>query len=184
MRAVKRPVPVVPMIALAVLVGSLTLVSGVAYLRQDRLVNVGEEILYDDFGFTVESVQQTKVVGPKERLVHAYGTFWLVDLDVRNHARRVSYRMDSHAPRLVDERGREIPVSGRGQAALDAHRNPKLGNDAVKPSSLGPGDRLVTTLVFDVPDDTGDVRLKLVFGGKVGEVLDYVFLGERRFALR
>ena len=180
----QRPIPVVPLIALGVLLGALTLVSGVAFLRQDRLVNVGEEILYDDFGFTVQAVTKAKAVGSKERLVRAYGTFWVVDLEVENHARRVSYRMDSHVPRLVDEQGREIPVSGRGQSALDAQRNPELGNDAVKPSSLGPGDRLVTTLVFDVPDDAGNARLKLVFGGKVGEVLDYVFLGERRFALR
>lgn len=180
----QRPIPVVPLIALGVLLGALTLVSGVAFLRQDRLVNVGEEILYDDFGFTVQAVTKAKAVGSKERLVRAYGTFWVVDLEVENHARRVSYRMDSHDPRLVDEQGREIPVSGRGQSALDAQRDPEMGNDAVKPSSLGPGDRLVTTLVFDVPDDAGDVRLKLVFGGKVGEVLDYVFLGERRFSLR
>jgi hypothetical protein len=178
-----RPIPVVPIVALAVLLLTLTLVSGVAFQRQDRLVNVGEEILYDDFGFTVESVVQSKAVGSKDRLVRAYGTFWIVDLEIVNHARRVSYRMDSHVPRLVDEAGREIPVSGRGQSALDAQRDPEQGNDAVKPSSLGPGDRLVTTLVFDVPDDAGDVRLKLVFGGKVGEVLDYVFLGERRFVL-
>lgn len=181
---IHRPIPVVPVIALAILLGTLTLVSGVAYLRQNRLVNVGEEILYDDFGFTVDSVKKAKTVGSKDRPVRAYGTFWVVDLEVENHARRVSYRMDSHAPRLVDEAGREIPVSGRGQSALDAQRDPEFGNDAVKPSSLGPGDRLVTTLVFDVPDDAGDVRLKLVFGGTVGEVLDYVFLGERRFALR
>jgi hypothetical protein len=54
----------------------------------------------------------------------------------------------------------------------------------MKPSSVGPGQNLVTPLVFDVPDDAGDVRLKLVFGGAVGEVLDYVFLGRRRFVLR
>jgi hypothetical protein len=34
-----------------------------------------------------------------------------------------------------------------------------------------------------VPDDAGDARLKLVWGGKIGEMLDYVFLGRRRFAL-
>jgi len=180
----QRPMPVVPILALVVLLGTLTLAGGVAYVRQDRLVNVGEEIRYDDFGFTVEDVTRTQVAGPKDHPVRSYGTFWVVDLLVENHARRVSYRMGSHTPRLVDEHGHEYPVSRRGQAALDAQRNPELAEDGMKPSSLGPGDRHVTTLVFDVPDDAGDVRLKLVWGGKVGEVLDYVFLGERRFALR
>ena len=180
----QRPLPVVPLVATLVLLGTLTAAGGVACVRQDRLVNVGEEIRYDDFGFTVEDVTRTKVVGSRDRQVRAYGTFWVVELLVENHARRGRYRMSSHLPRLVDERGHEFAVSERGQAALDAQRLPELGEEGMKPSSLGPGDRHVTTLVFDVPDDAGDVRLKLVFGGKVGEVLDYVFLGQRRFALR
>lgn len=179
----KRTYPVFSVVAVLVLGGIVVLLAGIKSIRQNRLVNVGEEILYDDFGFTVAKVTKSDTVGAKERRVRAYGTFWIVDLEVRNHARRVSYRMDSHVPRLVDEGGREIPVSGRGQSALDAQRYPEEGNDTLKPTSLGPGDRLVSTLVFDVPDDAGDVRLKLVFGGKIGEVLDYVFLGRRRFSL-
>lgn len=179
----KWSIPVLPLVAALLLAGGLAVFGGIRSVRQNRLVNVGEEILYDDFGFTVAKVTKSKTVGSKERLVRAYGTFWIVDLEVRNHARRVSYRMDSHVPQLVDENGREIPVSGRGQSALDAQRYPEEGNDTLKPTSVGPGDRLVSTLVFDVPDDSGDVRLKLVFGGAIGEMLDYVFLGQRRFAL-
>lgn len=179
----QRPIPILPLVSLGVLLGTLALFGGVAYVRQDRLVNVGEEIRYDDFGFTVAAVKQTETIGPKGRQVHAYGMFWIIDLAVENHARRVSYRMDSHVPLLVDEAGREIPVSGRGQSALEAVRDPVFGDDAMKQTGLGPGDHLVTTLVFDVPEDAGNVRLKLVFGGRIGEVLDYVFLGERRFAL-
>jgi hypothetical protein len=180
----RRFLPLVPTAAVVVLLGTITLVGGVAYLRQNRLVNVGEEIRYDDFGFTVRGVTKSKTVGSKDQPVRAYGTFWIVDLDVRNHAKRVSYRMESHVPLLVDERGRELPVSGRGQGALDAQYDLETSYDAMKPSSVGPGQNLVTPLVFDVPDDAGDVRLKLVFGGAVGEVLDYVFLGRRRFVLR
>jgi hypothetical protein len=181
---VQRPIPVLPILSLLVLVGTLALAGGIACVRQNRLVNVGEEILYDDFGFTVLGVEKLKSVGPPGRNVHAYGTFWVVDLEVRNHARRVSYHVDSHVPLLVDGSGREIPVSGRGQAAFDAGHGAAATDDGTKLSSLGPGDHLVTPLVFDVPDDAGDVRLKLVFGGAVGEVLDYVFLGNRRFRLR
>lgn len=179
----KWRVPVFSLVVLGILAAGLALLMGIQSMRQNRLVNVGEEIRYDDFGFTVARVTKSQTVGSRERLVRAYGTFWIVDLEIKNHARRVSYRMDSHVPRLVDENGREIPVSGRGQSALDAQQYPEEGNDTMKPTSVGPGERLVTTLVFDVPDDAGDARLKLVFGGSIGEMLDYVFLGRRRFAL-
>ncbi|MFN0006828.1 MAG: DUF4352 domain-containing protein [Planctomycetota bacterium] len=179
----KWRVPVFSLVVLGILGGGLAILMGIKSMRQNRLVNVGEEIRYDDFGFTVAKVTKTGAVGSKERLVRAYGTFWVLDLEIKNHARRVSYRMDSHVPWLVDEAGREIPVSGRGQSALDAQLFPEEGNDTLKPTSLGPGDSLVSTLVFDVPDDAGDVRLKLVFGGTIGEMLDFVFLGRRRFAL-
>lgn len=179
----KRRHTLLAIVAVLALGVAVTAFVAIKSIRQNQLVNVGEEILYDEFGFTVAKVTKSDMVGPKERRVRAYGTFWIVDLEVKNHASRVSYRMDSHDPRLVDARGHEIPVSGRGQSALDAQMYPDEGNDTVKPTSLGPGDRLVTTLVFDVPDDAGDARLKLVWGGKIGEVLDYVFIGRRRFAL-
>ena len=179
----KKRLSILSVVLVLFLGGLVAAFAAIKSARQNRMVNVGEEILYDDFGFTVAKVTKSDTVGPRERRVRAYGTFWIVDLEVRNHARRVSYRLDSHVPLLVDEGGREIPLSGRGQSALDAQQNPVDGNDAMKPTSLGPGDRLVTTLVFDVPEDAGDVRLKLVFGGKIGEMLDYVFLGRRRFAL-
>jgi Domain of unknown function (DUF4352) len=171
-------------VLLALVTGAIALVATFVLGRRDQVAPIGKPIRYDDFAFTVLHVEQAKSVGPRERKVRAYGTFWIVDLEVENRARRVGYRMDSHVPVLVDGEGRRIPVSTRGQAAVDSEREPAGGDGAMVPSDIGPGERVVTTIVFDVPEGAPDPRLKLVFGGAVGEALDFVFLGDRRFALR
>jgi len=62
----------------------------------------------------------------------------------------------------------------------------ELGVDAGAPApvaELPHGESCVTRLVFDVPEDAREPRLKIRFG-EVGSVLDFVLLGDWSLALR
>jgi hypothetical protein len=123
-------------------------------VRHDRVAPPGEELLFDDFGFSVKGVQQA-------------GTLWTVDLQVANHARRVGYKLDSHQVEMVDEQGRRFTEVGSPPRAAE----------------LPHGETCITRHVFDVPDDAKEPRLKIRFGN-VGSTLDYVLLGDWSLALR
>jgi hypothetical protein len=153
---------------LIVIVLGLAAVGGwMGCVRRDRVAPRGEELLFDDFGFSVKDVQRAKTFGPPERSVTAKGTFWIVDLQVANHAQRVGYKLDTHQAVIVDEQGRMFTESGSPSPLAE----------------LPHGESCVTRLVFDVPDDAKDPRLKIRFGA-FGSTLDYVLLGDWSLALR
>jgi hypothetical protein len=123
---------------LFVLVLGLVVVGGwMGCVRHNRVAPQGEELLYDDFGFSVKGVQQSKTFGPPGRDLAAKGTFWIVDLQVANHAKRVGYKLDAHQVVIVDERGRMFTESGSPSRATE----------------LPHGESCITRHVFDVPDD-------------------------------
>jgi hypothetical protein len=167
------------MILMALVAATVLVLGGIALVRHDRVAAVGEEIVYDDFGFTVRGARSAKTLGPAGREVTAEGAFWIVDLEVANHARRVPYRLEWHTPLLLDSRGNTHRVSPGGQAALEAeHVFP------VPPQELAHSEKCVTTLVYDVPEDAGDLRLKISCGGQPADLIDYVLLGDWSLALR
>lgn len=105
-----------------------------AFVRRDRVAPPGEELLFDDFGFSVKDVR-------------VQGRTWTVDLQVANHAKRVGYRLDTHQAVIVDEQGRSFAAS-----------NPPASGE------LPHGESRVTPLVFDLPDDARVPRLAIRFG--------------------
>ena len=128
-----------------------------AFVRRDRVAPQGEELLFDDFGFSVKDVRRSKT---------ASGTSWIVDLQVANHAKRVGYKLDNHQAVIVDEQGRMFTEVGSPPPIAE----------------LPHGESCITRLVFDVPDDAKDPRLKIRFGA-IGSALDYVLLGDWSLAL-
>lgn len=164
-------------VILGLVVGLVLVLTVLAAVRHDRLAPIGEEIVWDDFGFKVLDVRRMEVVGPAGGEAKAKGAFWIIDLEVANHAKRVGYRLESHKPILVAGDGREFPVSPEGQTAHDLQRGA-----APRVDEIAHGERCTTPLVFDVPADARDVILKISWG-KIGDVLDWIVLGERRLAL-
>ena len=149
-----------------------------ACVRQDKVAARGQELLFDDFGFSVRDVRKSKTLGPPARVRAAAGTFWIVDLQVRNHALRVGYRLDTHQPVIVDARGRRFTESPEGEAAL------RQAGEATAPVvEIGHGESCLTRLVFDLPEDASEPRLEIRFGD-VGSLLDYVLLGDWSLELR
>ena len=164
---------------LGLVLAALLALSIVAFVRRDRLAAVGEEIVWDDFGFRILRFRTAREIGPPGARTAARGRWCIVDLEVANHAQRVGYRPDGHEPVLVDAEGREQRASHEGLAALAAE-----GAAPAPPLEIPHGASCVTPLVFDAPADASDMRLEIVFGGRIGRTLDHLILGDRSFALR
>jgi hypothetical protein len=147
-------------------------------VRHDRIAARGEQLLYDDFAFSVQDVMQAKTLGVPGHEARARGTFWIVDVRVANKAQRVSYELDSHQVAVLDENDRPIEPSSEGQAALAAegHATPRV-------DELAHGESCTTRVVFDVPDSVVEPRLKIRFG-KVGTMADDLLLGNWSLRLR
>ncbi len=154
--------------------GLLLALALVACVRREQHVPLGGEIVYDDFGFAVlEHRTEAKIGDAVPR-----GTFHVVRLEVRNHAKRVDYELDAHRPVLFDEQGHEYEISADGQRALDAT------STSPRRSAIGPGESYVSDLVFDAPEGARDLRLRVSWGGKFVDVVDDVVCGSRDVALQ
>lgn len=141
-------------------------------VRREAHVGQDGEIQWDDFGFSVLEHRTEKKVGD----VAAKGVFHVVHLEVRNHAKRVSYRLDQHRVMLRDEDRSYYPVNKEAQRLLDPtwpQRN-----------AIPPGTTFASELVFDVPEDKTNVRLWISWGGPLVDVIDDIVFGQRDIALQ
>jgi len=154
--------------------GAVLLAALIGLVRHEEHVAQGEEITYDDFGFSVLEHRTEERLGD----VAAQGVFHVVRLEVRNHAKRVDYRLDQHRPVLVDERGERHEVAPEAQRVLDSRAAaPRL-------VAIGPGQSFSCELAFDVPKERTNLRLQISWGGSWIDLLDWVFSGGRDIALR
>jgi hypothetical protein len=144
-----------------------------ALVRREVHVSQGadQEIVSDDFGFSVLEHRTQKTIGD----VTAKGVFHIVRLEVRNHARRVTYRLDHHHPLLRDEDGRVYPVDVAAQRVLDP--------TWPQHSEIEHGTTFASQLAFDVPADKQHLCLWISWGGPLVNILDYVVCGPHDIAL-
>ena len=168
-----RPLVLLGLVILAVL--ALTWVSCV---RHDRIAARGEELLYDDFAFSVRDVRTAKTLGLAGHESTAKGTFWIVDVRVANKAKRVGYKLSTHQLAVVDGDDEPIGRSSEGEAALAAE-----GGGSPRVDELEHGESCITRAVFDVPDGVKDPRVKIRFGD-FGTIADDVLFGNWSLALR
>ncbi|MBI3653164.1 MAG: DUF4352 domain-containing protein [Acidobacteria bacterium] len=163
-------------ITAAALVGIGLLLATYAGLnRRNQTVGLNQEIQYDDFGFAVLGTVKANAVGGYATQHSTEGQFYLVTLKVTNHAQRVNYRFNKSAAILVDESGREYPISSVGQKALDGETTPSGGCE----SELPPGASCVADLVFELPKAARLAYVRISEGGAVGDVLDTIFYGKK-----
>ena len=150
----------------------------VAMSRPEELVGLNQSSRYDDFAFSVLGARREKAVGEGRYQRVASGVYVIVRMKVHNQAKRVSYRFQKGMPVLLDHQGTEYPIDPDAQAALDGQRNPVLN----WPITIPAGQAFEVDLVFDVPNDRTDLRLRMG-QGRVGVFLDNLFSGRKRFRI-
>lgn len=144
----KRALGVLGLLLLAALV--LAVVT-----REAREAATGEELVFDDFGFSVVSAERSE------------GRITL-GLKVANHARRVPFHLGNYKLKLVDASGSEYPE--RQELATRAKQE------------IAPGESIVETHVFDAPQATRELALEIGFG-TIPDALDWLVLGPRSWRL-
>jgi hypothetical protein len=157
------------LLAIAGLVCSVGLL---ALVRHEEHVGIGSEIGWDDFGFTVLDHSVEERIGD----VEPRGVFHRVRLLIYNHALRVGYRLDNHRAVLMDEDGGEYEVDLAAERVLD----PKWPHREELPH----GQRFYSDLVFDVPKDKKDLRMRIAWGGGLVDFLDKTVFGPRDISLK
>ena len=137
--------------------------------RRDEVAGLRQEIKYDDFAFSVEGVRKSRTLGDST----AQGVFYIVSLKVANHAKRVNFEFKPASPVLISQDGRQYRVSSKPAPESVTH----AGNRCAAP--IPPGSSCVKEVVFDVPPDVSDPRLKISSAGLAGEILDTIFYGRK-----
>jgi hypothetical protein len=149
-------------------------------VRHDQRLAVGQELVYDDFGFRVRSVRVAREVGLADARVRAGGgtSFTIVRFEVENHARRVDYDMSNHRAVLEDEVGRTFDVDEDATRALAAETH------AIEPPpTIRAGDFTSSDLVFRVPDDAKSLKLRVKWTSEPMAGLDQAVFGDRTIVL-
>ena len=138
--------------------------SGLAILVATNRTNVkaglNTPIRYDDFVFQVENVR----VGPATDSCHLV---YHVTFRVDNRAKRVPYTFDERRLVLMDRAGRTYATSA----------------PAVTPAVLPAGTGSDFELRYEVPHHVRGLRLKLKASDPVGDVLEFVFFGDKEFTI-
>jgi uncharacterized protein DUF4352 len=145
--------------------------------RKDQTVGLNQEIQYDDFAFSVQSVHKARSLGSGKTLTNARGIYYVVALKIANHAKRVDYTFKMSSARLVDVEEKEFRASVDGQRALES----TIGKQCTNP--IPAGDSCVSEVVFDLPAYAELKQFRISEGGLVGDVLDVVFFGRKRIEL-
>lgn len=144
--------------------------------HHDQAAKLGDEILYDDFGFRVLDVRRVNAIGTVA--VPTGRELVVVRVQVENKARRVDYELAKHRFRLEDLGGNPTPVDDAWTKALalETHAPPA-------PKVLHPGDKSTSEVVFEVPAHASDLRLRVTWGSNALEAVDEIVSGDRTFVL-
>jgi len=149
-------------------------------VRHDQRAAIGEELLYDDFGFRVRSVRTLEDVGDTDARLQAGAgqSFVVVRFEVENHARRVDYDMSNHRAVLEDETGRTFEVDADATRAL-AENTHALST----PARIRAGDFTSSDLVFRVPAAVSALRLRVKWKTEPFDGIDQTVFGDRAIVL-
>jgi hypothetical protein len=147
--------------------------------RKSRTLGLHQAIQFDDFFFTVEAASRFSGDHPlrkdgesaPELIEH------LVRINVENRAKRVPFRFDGRTFAFVDLSGSH-PRIGPSRERLPS-------GELTAPLShvLKAGESVSVDYIFALPPDLEDLRLRVMPGGPVGELLEWLIFGLKQFQL-
>jgi hypothetical protein len=125
--------------------------------RADVRLPPGAEKCFDDWCVSLAGAREVAAIGD----LRPIGRFVVVELAVRNAARRATFSPSRPRLALLDESGRAFAPSTDAARKLDALSGAARALDSV----LGAGDSLRARAVFDVPAGAGPLDLDVAEGG-------------------
>lgn len=163
----------------AIVVFTVCLLTLLALLHRDVHATLGQEVLYDDYGFTVESSRSMPGVDVPELEwpASSSGRLEIVRLVVRNHAVRVDFELDKPLPRVEDAEGLEYEVDERATELLRVAEHAPA-----PPRAIRAGESWTSNLAFRVPKRAGGLRLR-IGGHEPVAGIDRFLMGDRTIAL-
>ena len=173
----RRPRAWLRHVILALLLGTFALTALVSLVHRDQRAKLGEEIVYDDFGFSVVGMRRASEVGPPSGRVAAKGSFVVLRMRVANHAEGVDYALSQHTPILEDSSGARFRADARATEALA-----RESAAPPPPASIRAGGEYVSEVAFDVPPGASGLRVRITWGDPNGAI-DRLVRGERTILL-
>jgi hypothetical protein len=165
-----------PTVAIGVAI-CISLVAMLAvFNRKDQTVGLKQEIQYDDFAFAVQGIRPAATVGVAVTDTTRRG-YWVVTLQIANHAKRVDFNFKKSTAILVDEQGREYHTSETAQQVIGLNQTPACT------SPIPAGSSCTTELAFELPEGAHASTFRVSEGGRLGDVLDSIFYGNKRITL-
>jgi hypothetical protein len=151
---------------------ALVFVLFLAVNRKNVSAGLNTPIRLDDFVFTIESARKVpEAKAPSGRVRY------VVTMRIANQAKRVDWKFDSIDPVLIDASSREYHIVPDAQKSHQA----ELGQPDPTAHPIPAGGVVIKDLVYEVPADMEHPSMKLM--GGVGDVLETVLLGKKRFVL-
>ena len=162
--------------AATVLVLGVGLLAVLALLnRHNQVVGFNQEIQYDDFAFSVLNLRKANTLNRSVSGEDGESAFYVVRMKIANHARRVNYTFKKSVVILVDDRGNEYHLSAAGQKAFESEPTYTGGCE----SDIPPGSSCLSDVVFQLPAAGKISHLRISEGGRLGDVADTIFYGNK-----
>jgi hypothetical protein len=164
--------------ALVLIVLSLVVMAILA-TRRSQTLGLHQPLQLDDFFFSIEDARPFPAapVSATKGEPDPAKVEYLIRLKVENKALRVPFKFDGNALWFVDLSGKSPMIRPR------AERLPSGEIAAPTLHVLKAGETTTTDYVFSLPPDQSKLRLRVMPGGAVGDVLEWLFFGRKEFRL-
>ncbi len=147
-----KPIWIGALLALPIVV----VVCLLALSRREVFAPRGTELRCGNVAFKVLDVATADRVGAPGAERSARGLFRVVRLEVVNRTHAGGYDPAWHHALVVDASGEVIPLDAEATQVLRTAEGAPAA-----PARLAPGERFVTTLVYDVPSDASGLTLRI-----------------------
>lgn len=174
-RDLARKVAIGVLVWLGVYTGALLIAS---LSSKERVLGLNEAKAFCGFYLdchlhaSVVNVQRVKSLGPGQRA--AQGVYCVVTVRISSDARRATLKPHHLAATVVDDRGNVYERSSEGEKALES----ALGGIVPFEQPVGPAGFYAKDLVFDLPADIRDPRLRITEGPWMGRLIELFLIGD------
>jgi hypothetical protein len=148
--------------------------------RQNRTLGLRQSVQFDDFVFTVEDAARLPAdsAGSKGgESSSADPGDYLVRMRVDNRAKRVPFTFSGQSFAFVDLTGKN-PMT-----RPSAERSPSGELVPLTPRTLKAGESATVEYVYSLPPEHGNLRLRVLSSGPLGDLLEWLFFGIKQFKL-